>query len=95
MDIALNIAVSIATISATDVAIGDYNGDKQLDLAFLNHNSQEESIFLYWGTGRREFNEQKRQVLNSQDLQTGERPKGWLGDTTGNENPSHNPSQPG
>jgi len=74
---------SIPTISATDVAIGDYNGDKQLDLAFLNHNSQEESIFLYWGTGKREFNEQKRQVLNSQDLQTGERPKGWLGTRQG------------
>ena len=37
---------SIPTISAADVAIGDFNGDGYPDLAFANHNSQEQSAYI-------------------------------------------------
>ncbi len=70
---------SLPTISATDVASGDFNGDQHPDLAFLNHNSQEQSLYLYWGDGQGNFSEDRRQVLSRTDLQVGERPRGWEG----------------
>ena len=60
---------SIRTISAADVSIGDFNGDRFLDLSFLNFNSQEKSAYIYWGNGGGEFSEHRRQILQSMDLQ--------------------------
>ncbi len=70
---------SLPTISATDVAMGDFNGDRHTDLAFLNHNSQEQSLYLYWGDGEGGFGKHRRQVLSRTDLQVGERPRGGAG----------------
>ena len=74
---------SLPTISATDVASGDFNGDQHPDLAFLNHNSQEQSLYLYWGDGQGGFSKHRRQVLSRDDLQVGERPRGWEGASQG------------
>ena len=74
---------SLPTISATDAASGDFNGDGHADLAFLNHNSQEQSLYLYWGDGKGGFGKHRRQVLSSADLQVGERPRGWEGSRQG------------
>jgi hypothetical protein len=54
---------SLPTISAADVAIGDFNGDKHLDLAFLNDLHNEQSVYVYWGDGSGNFSEASRQVL--------------------------------
>ncbi len=70
---------SLPTISATDVASADFNGDGHPDLAFLNHNSQEQSLYIYWGDGKGGFGKHRRQVLSSADLQVSERPSGWEG----------------
>ena len=59
---------SVATISASDAEIGDFNGDGSPDLAFVNYNSQEKSVYVYWGDGSGEFPKQKRQILTSSDL---------------------------
>jgi hypothetical protein len=59
---------SLPTISAADVAIGDYNGDGSPDLAFVNLNSQEQSAYIYWGDGKGNYSEQRRQVLRRSDL---------------------------
>ena len=58
---------SVATVCAADVAIGDFNGDKHLDLAFANNHSTERSIFIYWGDGTGSFSEAKRQTLRFAD----------------------------
>ncbi len=59
---------TIPTISAEDVAIGDFNGDEKLDLAFANNNSQVQSCFVYWGDGSKNYTPQRRLVLERQDL---------------------------
>ena len=59
---------TIPTISAEDVAIGDFNGDERLDLAFANNNSQVQSCFVYWGDGSKNYTPQRRLVLERQDL---------------------------
>ncbi len=59
---------SIPTISAEDVAIGDFNGDGKLDLAFANNNSQVQSCFVYWGDGSDGYTPRRRLVLHREDL---------------------------
>ena len=59
---------SVATISAAAAEIGDFNGDGSPDLAFVNYNSQEKSVYVYWGDGSGEFPEEKRQIFTSSDL---------------------------
>ena len=58
---------SIPTLSAADVAIGDFNGDKHPDLVFANNNLDERSIYVYWGDGKGNFSESLRQVLQVAD----------------------------
>lgn len=70
---------SLPTISATDVASADLNGDGHFDLAFLNHNSEEQSLYIYWGDGTGGFGKHSRQVLSKDALQVGERSLGWVG----------------
>ena len=55
--------LSLPTVSATDVAIGDFNGDKHLDLAFVNNLHEEQSVYVYWGDGTGRFSEAARQVI--------------------------------
>ncbi|MFN0165373.1 MAG: FG-GAP repeat domain-containing protein [Bryobacteraceae bacterium] len=59
---------SVPSISASDVAAGDFNGDGHPDLAFVNNNSQEQSAFIYWGDGKGAFTGNRRRVLSSRDL---------------------------
>lgn len=59
---------SIPTISAADVAVGDFNGDGSPDLAFLNSNRQEQSVFVYRGDGKGDFGERRRQVLSRAEM---------------------------
>ena len=54
---------SIPTVCAADVAIGDFNGDHHPDLAFVNNDVKERSIYVYWGDGTGNFKELARQVL--------------------------------
>lgn len=54
---------ALPTISAADVAVGDFNGDKHLDLAFVNNLRTEQSVYVYWGDGSSAFSETSRQVL--------------------------------
>ena len=61
---------AIPTVCAADVAIGDFNGDKHLDLAFANNHSTERSIFIYWGDGTGSFSESARQTLRFADQGT-------------------------
>ena len=58
----------IPSISAQDVAIGDFNHDQMLDLAFANYNSEVQNCFIYWGNGTGKFTEERRQILKSSDL---------------------------
>lgn len=60
---------SIPTISAVDVALGDFNGDGSADLSFVNFNSREQSVYIYWNDGHGGFSEKKRQVLGRAALQ--------------------------
>ena len=53
---------SVPSITAQDVAVGDFNGDGDLDLAFANHNSQVQNGFVYWGDGEGRFVPERRQV---------------------------------
>lgn len=53
----------IPTISAADVATGDFNGDRHADLAFVNNLREEQSVYVYWGDGSGTFSEDSRQVL--------------------------------
>ncbi|MBS0631989.1 MAG: VCBS repeat-containing protein [Verrucomicrobia bacterium] len=55
--------LSIPTISAADVAAGDFNGDGHLDLAFVNDFHDEQSVYIYWGDGTGKFSDGARQVL--------------------------------
>ncbi len=54
---------AIPTLSAADVAAGDFNGDGHLDLAFVNDLHEEQSVYVYWGDGTGKFSESARQVL--------------------------------
>jgi hypothetical protein len=54
---------SLPTIAATDVAIGDFNGDRHLDIAFVNNLHEEQSAYIYWGDGSGKFSEAARQVV--------------------------------
>ena len=53
----------IPTISAADVATGDFNGDGHADLALVNNLREEQSIYVYWGDGTGSFTEDSRQIL--------------------------------
>jgi hypothetical protein len=55
---------SLPTISAADVAIGDFNGDRHLDLAFVNDLHEEQSVYVYWGDGSGKFSASARQVIS-------------------------------
>ena len=55
--------LSLPTISASDVAVGDFNGDKHLDLAFVNNLREEQTVYIYWGDGSGKFSEASRQVV--------------------------------
>lgn len=59
---------SVPSNTAQDAAIGDFNGDGSLDLAFANHNSQVQSCFVYWGDGKGGFGPGRRQILDARDL---------------------------
>ena len=59
---------SLATISAVDVAMGDFNGDGHQDLAFVNFNKDEQSVFIYFNDGAGDFSRDGRQVLSREDL---------------------------
>jgi hypothetical protein len=59
---------SIPTISAADVALGDFNGDGKPDLAFANYNASETSVYIYWGNGSESFTTKRRQVLGLAEL---------------------------
>ena len=59
---------SLATISAADVAMGDFNGDGHLDLAFVNFNKDEQSVFIYFNDGTGEFPLESRQTMSREDL---------------------------
>lgn len=54
---------SIPTISAIDCKTADLNGDSYPDLIFLNNNSKERSVYLYWG-GSEGFSKDRRKVWN-------------------------------
>jgi len=58
----------LPTISAADVAIGDFNGDCLPDLAFVNDNSEEQSVYIYWGHTGGRYSEESRQILRRPDL---------------------------
>ncbi len=61
---------ALPTVCAADVAIGDFNGDRHLDIAFANNHREERSIYIYWGDGTGNFAESKRQVLRYADQGT-------------------------
>jgi hypothetical protein len=61
--------LSLPTISAADVTTGDYNGDGHIDLAFVNFNRDEQSLFVYFNDGGGGFDKQRRQELSRADLQ--------------------------
>jgi len=58
---------SLPTVSAEDVAIGDFNGDKHLDVALLNSSVKEPSVYIYWGDGTGKFSEASRQRVSIAD----------------------------
>ena len=70
---------SVPTISASDVAIGDFNGDRFPDLAFVNDNNQEQSAYVYWGDSAGNYNDQHRQILRRSDLHLPESQNGQNG----------------
>ena len=43
---------SVPTISAVSCTLGDLDGDGQLDLTFANSESDQSSLYVYWGTVR-------------------------------------------
>ena len=59
---------SIPTISASDVAMGDFNGDGAEDLAFANLNREQNSVFIYFNDGTGSFDVDSRQILERDDL---------------------------
>ena len=59
---------SLATVCAADVAIGDYNGDGNPDIAFANNHRTALTIYIYWGDGTGTFAESARQVLSYADV---------------------------
>ena len=58
---------SIPSISAVDCEAGDLNNDGYPELLFLNNNTKEKSLFLYWG-GAEGFSESRRQIHRWGDL---------------------------
>ena len=56
--------LSLPTISAADVAVGDFNGDKHLDIAFANSDGKAQTLYVYWGDGTGKFGESSRQMLS-------------------------------
>ena len=61
---------SVPTISASDVAMGDFNGDGAEDLAFVNFNREQNSAFIYFNDGVGGFVVDGRQVLEKDDWHT-------------------------
>jgi hypothetical protein len=61
---------SLPTISASDVVIGDFNGDRHLDLAFVNNLYDEQSVYVYWGDGSGKFTDTARQIIPVADSGT-------------------------
>jgi len=58
---------ALPTISARDVAIGDFNGDRSPDLAFINCNSKERSAYVYWGEAG-QYSAENRQVFGADQV---------------------------
>ena len=58
----------VPTVSARDVAVGDFNGDGAPDLAFANYNSQVRSCYIYWGDERGGYDPASRQELGPKQL---------------------------
>ena len=48
--------------------MGDFNGDGHQDLAFVNFNKDEQSVFIYFNDGAGDFSRDGRQVLSREDL---------------------------
>ena len=63
---------SLPTVSAEDAAIGDFNGDKHLDVALVNSSVKEPSVYLYWGDGTGKFSEASRQRVSIADTKPAE-----------------------
>ena len=74
---------SIPTISAVDVAMGDFNGDGTSDLAFVNFNREEQSAFIYFNDGNGGFDVTRRQVLSREALRLTPLSKDRFGDIRG------------
>ena len=56
----------VPSISALDVAAGDLNRDGFPELLFVNNNSEEKSVFLYWG-GPGGFSVERRDQMEGGD----------------------------
>ena len=56
----------VPSISALDVAAGDLNRDGFPELLFVNNNSEEKSVFLYWG-GPGGFSVERRDQMDGGD----------------------------
>ena len=59
---------SLATVCAADVAIGDFNGDGNPDVALANNHRTAQTIYVYWGDGTGAFAESTRQTLSYADV---------------------------
>lgn len=57
-------STSLATVSAADVAVGDFNGDRHPDVAFANGPGSEAAVVIYHGNGRGAFDAAGRRVLD-------------------------------
>ena len=55
---------SLPTISATDCAAGDLDGDGYPELLFVNNNADEKSVYLYWGSAKG-FSKKRRDSWSS------------------------------
>lgn len=57
---------TLPTISAVDCAVADINGDGNLDLVFLNNNTEVKNAYVYWGDGK-EYSASRRTLLKVED----------------------------
>ncbi|MCH2201996.1 MAG: VCBS repeat-containing protein [Fuerstiella sp.] len=57
---------SLPTVSATDCAAADINGDGYPELLFANNNSKHQSVSMYWGRSEG-FSKQHREVWSGGD----------------------------
>ena len=61
---------ALPTVSARDVVIGDFNGDRSPDIAFINCNSKGRSAYVYWGD-EGQYSSENRQVFDADQIPTG------------------------